>query len=376
MTLFSRFSVYSLAGTISLMSLLALPAMIGILVDESPLSEAQAGWTASIRFFGGAVIAFVMAFRMHSLDLRKTAILSFILAAVGDAASGYITHLPVFFMSVQFVTGIAAGAAYTAIIAAFARERHVDRGYGMFITLQFLVSGLSLYLLPVFSSVLSVSGMFLIFAVLSLAGEGLSRNLPERVIRGVASRPQRSELKVLMARATLFGALGFAIFEAANTAQFTYVERFAVSLGLSDHELGLAMLVGSLAGIPGAFVIVLTGSRFGRVGPLTLGMVIAITGLWVLVGATQFSEYMTGSILLGFSWAFCLPFIQGLLASMDSHGSAVAAGSGASTIGGAAGPALAAIIVGTESYQGVFYFAMGLFLFALLSFFLSYSESK
>jgi predicted MFS family arabinose efflux permease len=270
MTLFSRFSVYSLAGTISLMSLLALPAMIGILVDESPLSETQAGWTASIRFFGGAVIAFVMAFRMHSLDLRKTAILSFILAALGDAASGYITHLPVFFMSVQFVTGIAAGAAYTAIIAAFARERHVDRGYGMFITLQFLVSGLSLYLLPVFSSVLSVSGMFLIFAVLSLAGAGLSRNLPERVTRGVASRPQRSELKVLMARATLFGALGFAIFEAANTAQFTYVERFAVSLGLSDHELGLAMLVGSLAGIPGAFVIVLTGSRFGRVGPLTL----------------------------------------------------------------------------------------------------------
>jgi hypothetical protein len=55
-----------------------------------------------------------------------------------------------------------------------------------------------------------------------------------------------------------------------------------------------------------------------------------------LIGVTQFSEYMTGSILLGFSWAFCLPFIQGLLASMDSHGSAVAAVSGASTIGGAA----------------------------------------
>lgn len=95
-----------------------------------------------------------------------------------------------------------------------------------------------------------------------------------------------------------------------------------------------------------------------------------------LIGATQFSEYMTGSILLGFSWAFCLPFIQGLLASMDSHGSAVASVSGASTIGGAAGPALATIVVGTESYQRIFYFAMGLFLFSLLSFFLSYSESK
>ena len=67
------FCIYSVIGTISILPLLILPAMIGILVDQSALSESFAGWSASVNFFGGALIAILMAFRMHRLDLRKTA---------------------------------------------------------------------------------------------------------------------------------------------------------------------------------------------------------------------------------------------------------------------------------------------------------------
>jgi MFS family permease len=373
-SLVKRFSIYSLAGTISLMSLLVLPAMVGVLVDESPLTEAQAGLAASAGFFGAAAIAFVMAFHMHGLNLRKTAMVAFALAAVGDAACGFIVDQAGLFMAARFVTGVAGGAAYTAILAAFARERHVDRGYGMFITLQFIVSGLGLYLLPVYGGWLNVTGMYLVFAGLDLVGLIFSHWLPGQARLPSAGKPLKSELRVLLMRATVLGTLGFALFEAANTAQFTYVERYGVALSLSDHQVGLAMLVGSLAGIPGAFTIVLTGSRYGRFGPLALGMAIALAGLSVLISANDFSTFMAGSVLLGFSWAFCLPFIQGLLASLDRHGSAVAAGSAASTVGGAAAPGVAALIVSHGNYHGVFYFAMALFLLALASFFFSTRE--
>ena len=43
MNLVSRFGIYSIAGTITLMPLLVLPALVGVLVDESTLSEVQAG---------------------------------------------------------------------------------------------------------------------------------------------------------------------------------------------------------------------------------------------------------------------------------------------------------------------------------------------
>ena len=52
-----RFGLLSVIGSITLMPLLVLPAMVGTLIDETTLTEAQAGWSASLNFFGGAIIA-------------------------------------------------------------------------------------------------------------------------------------------------------------------------------------------------------------------------------------------------------------------------------------------------------------------------------
>ena len=275
------------------------------------------------------------------------------------------------FLLIRLVAGIGAGAAYTVVVAAFARLPDVDRGYGLFVTLQFIVSGLGLYALPVYSEVLGVEGMFLSIAALDVTGLAMTRFLPGRAIDAPGFSGLKTELHVLLAWATLLGALGFAIFEAANTAQFTYVERLGVSLALTDQQVGSALLIASLAGIPGAFVIVLLGSRFGRVAPLTLGIALSICGLLTLITGDSFASYLLGTSLMGFSWAFCLPYIQGLLAELDPHGSAVAAGSASSTIGGSIGPGLAALAVGGGSYTRVLGLSICLLLAALASFWLA-----
>jgi predicted MFS family arabinose efflux permease len=370
MTLLHRFGIYSLIGTISLMPLLVLPAMIGTLVDEAALTEAQAGWSASLNFFGGAAAALFLALRMHRLDLRRVAILAFAVAALGDLASAFLGNNATLFLPIRLFAGIGAGAAYTVAVAAFARLPDVDRGYGLFVTLQFIVSGLGLYILPLYSEALGVEGMFLSIAALDVAGLALTRFLPGRAIAGPARSGMKTELHVLLAWATLLGALGFAIFEAANTAQFTYIERLGVSLALTDQQIGSALLIASLAGIPGAFTIVLLGGRFGRMAPLTFGISLSICGLLALITGTSFGSYLVGASLLGFSWAFCLPYIQGLLAELDPHGSAVAAGAASSTIGGSIGPGLAALVVGA-SYTRVFLLAICLLLAALASFWLA-----
>ena len=358
------FCIYSVIGTISILPLLILPAMIGILVDQSALSESFAGWSASMNFFGGALIAILMAFRMHRLDLRKTATVALALAALADVASGLTPQLAPWFLAARFLAGIGAGAAYTAAVASFARFENVDRGYGIFVALQFVVSGIGLYVLPVYSAHLSVSGMFLLIAAMDILALMLARFLPGKAIDSWVGPERRSEFKVLFAAATLFGLLGFGLFEAANTAQFTYVERLGVSLGYSDQQIGTTLLIASLIGIPGAFSIVFLGSRFGRMGPLACGIGVAIAGLVILTSTEQVWLYLLGSSCLGFSWAFCLPYIQGLMAALDPNGSAVAAGSFASTIGGAAGPGLAALLVTDGSYQRVFVAAIALFLVA------------
>jgi predicted MFS family arabinose efflux permease len=368
--LYWRFSVYAVLGCLTLLNLLVLPAMVGVLADHTLLTEAQSGWAASVNFLAASMVALFMALRMHRLHLRHVAIAGLLLAAASDVASAYAADSLDSFLACRFMAGMGTGAAYTVVVAAFARLPEVDRGYGVFITLQFIVSGLGLYILPVYSANIGFSGMFFAFAALEIAAVVLCLSLPGKPALSEshdAHIPRRTELQVLLAASTLLGVLGFAVFEAANVAQFTYVERLGAALDLNDHQIGLVLGIGSLAGIPGAFAIVLMGRRFGRIKPLSLGIVLAITGLLLLIKTDAFALYLAGSCLLGFSWAFCLPYIQGLLAGLDSGGSAVAAGAATSTVGGAIGPGLAALFVGDGLYDRVFVMTIVLFIAAWLS---------
>jgi len=363
------FGILSLAGTASLMPLLVLPAMVGVLVDESDLSEAFAGACASANFAGSSLVAMLLAFRMHHINLRRAATFAFVLAAAMDAVSAFSADRHALFLLARFAAGIGSGAAYTCVVAAFARYDDADRGYGLFVTLQFIVSGLGLYALPVHASALGTEGMFLAIAGIELLALSLVRHLPGKaVVEPGPGAPGALERGVLLAPITILAVLSFGLYEAANNAQFTYVERLGVSIALSDHQIGSSLLIASLAGIPGAFVTVVVGERLGRAAPLTFGVALSVVGLLLLMWADGFVPYLIGSSCMGFTWAFCLPFIQGLMASLDRKGSAVAAGASLSTIGDAAGPGLAAWIVANGQYRDVFSAAIVLLALAWLGF--------
>jgi predicted MFS family arabinose efflux permease len=365
---FSRFCAYSVIGTVTLMPLLVLPAMVGVLVDDTGMSESFAGWVASANFSGGALIGLLIALRIHRLDLKRTAAIGLAIAIGLDTLSAFVVTPHAGFLLLRFMTGLAAGAAHVAALSAFARHDDVDRGYGMFVTLQFIVSGLGLYVLPVYSEQLGVTGMYLMFAVLQAIALLLLGSMPGKASDGWTDEQPRSEVAVLLGMITIVAMLGYGMFEAANTAQFTYVERLGVSVDFTGQQIGTALMIASLIGIPGAFTIVIIGDRFGRVGPLAFGVSVAIAGLALLITTRSFAGYFAASCCLGFSWAFCLPYFQSLMATLDRHGSAIAAGSSAATIGGALGPGIAALIVGDGFYQRVFMMSIALFIVAIACF--------
>ncbi|MCP4302529.1 MAG: MFS transporter, partial [Gammaproteobacteria bacterium] len=142
-----------------------------------------------------------------------------------------------------------------------------------------------------------------------------------------------------------------------------------VALEISDQKVGFSLLIASLIGIPGAFSIVIFGQRFGTLAPLTFGIAIAMGGLTILLNSESYAAYFIGSCCMGFSWAFCLPFIQSLLAAIDRRGSAIAAGTSFSTFGSALGPGMAAVVVAGGNYRNVFLLSIGLFVVTLLAFF-------
>ena len=366
-----QFSVYSVIGTVSFLPLLVLPAMVGVLVDEAALPESFSGWAASTNFFGFALVALLMAFQMHRVDLRRMATVGLAMALVADIVSAYFAAPTAAFLLIRFITGSANGAAQIAALSAVARLDDAERGFGLVTTLQFSVAALGCYILPIYSAELGATGMFLLFAACDLLALTLARHLPGRAIDEPASTQRRSERSILFSAGTLLALLGYGMFEAANTAQYTYLGRLGVAHAFSDHEVGTALMVASLAGIPGAFTIIVVGRRFGTIGPLAFGIGIAILGLVILISRGEFAWYLMAGICLGFSWAFCLPFIQSVMASLDPNGSAIAAGSAAGAVGVAAGPGLAAGVVGAGRYEHVFMVAIALLIVSIAGFFIS-----
>ncbi len=364
-----HFAAFSIIGTVALMPLLVLPAMIGVLVDNAGMSEASAGWSASVHFLASAVVGLVMAVRVHHVNLRRVATLALVLAIVADIGSGLTAGDTAAFFVARLVAGLMLGAAYVASVASFARFDGYERGFGLFVTLQFSVSGLGLYIVPVYADDLGAMGLFGLFAVMDAIALLLARRLPAETAAPVGTRKSASELRLLLTAAAMLAIVGFAVFEAANNAQFAYIERFGVALAISDQKVGVALLLASLIGIPGAFSIVIVGQRFGTLGPLVLGIAIAIAGLLVLLSADSYAAYLFGGCCMGFSWAFCLPFIQSLLATIDRKGSAISAGTSLSTFGSAMGPGLAAMVVGGGKYANVFMLSIGLFVITLTLFF-------
>ena len=366
-----QFAAFSVIGTVALMPLLVLPAMVGVLVDNAGMSDSSAGWSASVNFMSSAVIGILMALRIHHLNLRQVATVALVIAVAADVASAVTAGNSLPFFLARSMAGLALGATYVAAVSAFARFDAYERGFGLYVTLQFIVSGLGLYVVPVYADQMGAAGLFSGFAILDALALILARHLPADKATDTVEHDSGSEMKVLLTASAMLAVVGFAGFEAANNAQFTYVERFGVFLEISDQQIGFSLLIASLVGIPGAFSIVLVGQRFGTLGPLVFGMLVAIAGLVILVNSERYATYFLGSCFMGFSWAFCLPFIQSLLASIDRKGSAIAAGTSFSTLGSAVGPGLAAIVVVGEQYINVFLMSIGIFVATLLAFFLA-----
>ena len=370
------FAAFSVIGTVTLMPLLVLPAMVGVLVDNAAMSESSAGFSASANFLASAIVGLILSVRMHHINLRQISTIVFSIAIFTDVASAYTAGNSMTFFAARIGSGLMLGVAYAASVAAFARVDGYERGFGLFVTIQFIVSGIGLYVVPVYADVLGAKGLFLLFAVGDVIALMLTRYLPSEIVATHKQKKGLSEVAVLFKHSALLAIVGFAIFEAANNAQFAFIERFGVALELSDHDIGVSLLVASLIGIPGAFCIVLAGNRFGTLQPLMFGIAIGIVGMVVLINATTYPWYFFGSCCMGFSWAFCLPFIQSLLAAIDRRGSAIAAGSSFSTLGSAAGPGIAAIIVVGGRYSSVFLFSIALFVVTIALFVLAEKMRK
>ncbi len=334
------------------MPLLVLPVMVGSFVDNLGMTQSAAGWTASAGFLGGAAGAMLFALRIHHLDLRKIALAGLIVMTLSDAASMIAVSLPGWiFLVLRFSSGFGSAAVYAAVMTTYARRSEPDRAYGLFMAIQFSFSALGLFFLPSIMPELGITGLFAVFALLDLAALSVLSRLPYRHERLGRVPGAPMEWHVLMARTSVACLFGIGMFEAYNMAQFTYVERMGQSLGLDGGEIGLALGVSALLGIPGGFGVTWLGARFGHFKPIAVAIAAQAFALLLLLYGSGMPSYFIALCFLGFSWGFTLPYFQAIEADLDRGGTVVVAGGFATGFAGFIGPATAASLVRPGDYS-------------------------
>ena len=349
----------SILGAISLLPLLILPVMVGALVDDVGFTESEAGWVTAIFFVGSAIAALVIGLRIRHLDPLKLATFGLLMLVVFDATAILVSQLPVWlFLVTRFLAGVGSACAYAAVMASIASTSVPERGYGIFMAIQFLVSALGFYGLPWLLLYVGVEGLYFTLA----AAAGLALLLRSSVVhRESVVHDAAIELHTLLKPAAILVLLGIGVFEIANMLWYTYSERIGVSVGLSDYRVGEILGFASLLGIPAALGVAWLGDRLGQLMPLLfLASVGIVFSAWLLGDPGQLT-YRTSIYLLNCVWAAGLPYFQALAARLDPGGSIVVVCGFFTANADFIGPAMAAVFVDYGGYGLVLTGAMGFY---------------
>ncbi len=349
----------SVLGSIAVLPILILPALVGALVDYALFTEAEAGWVVAVGFAGSALGAIATGLRIQHLDPRMLAVVGLITLAIFDALSMLVNQLPVWmFVTFRFISGIGGAVAYAAVMASIAASSIPERGYGIFMAFQFGISAIGLYGLPLVLADIGIVGTFLLMA----AAAALSLTLQNAVIhRSVVVEDAVIEFHRLIKPAAILAMLGIGFYEAANFMYYTYSDRIGVAYALPSYRIGEILGVSSLLGIPAALIVVWIADRFGQLRPLLFALSLSIGAIVSLLFPAGTTTYIASMYVLGFAWSFGLSFFYALEARLDPGGSVVVVGGFFTATGSVAGPALAATLVAPDSYDRVLITAIAVY---------------
>ena len=126
------------------------------------------------------------------------------------------------------ITTIANIAVYTSI----ASLKNYERGYGLFVLMQYSLSGIGLYYLILYADFLGAQGLYLFLASLNFIALLMIRSFPDLKPEPSPNRDSISELKLLFTGVAFLAVVGFGIHEMSGVAQFTYIERIGANISI------------------------------------------------------------------------------------------------------------------------------------------------
>jgi predicted MFS family arabinose efflux permease len=329
-----------------------MPALVDGLIEGLGFSNREAGFVGSANVYGAAAGAFSAVFVVKRINWRFASVILLFGLMAFDFSSMFITNANVL-IGTRFVHGCIGGLLVGIGFAVISRTTHADRTFGYLLTIQFGLGGLGLIYLPGLVPQFGTTALFLSLVTFSfvtlLMLPFLSDYPPKEAVKVTTARANHKKLAALALVATF-------LFQAANMGIYA----FAIGIGkhamLETSFISGALGIAAWIAIAGSVLVILMSTKFGRLIPVGIAIVLTAIGIWLLhfsdvkPGGWETSVYWWSNVLVGITWAFVISYLLGMCSEFDSTGQMAALGGFASKMGLASGPAVAAMVVGQNNY--------------------------
>jgi MFS family permease len=325
------------------------PGFVQGMVQYLGFDDRAAGHVASAEMFGIAATTVALTFAAHRVNWRLVVLISLLTMAVTNALSTVVTELTAF-AALRFVAGLGAGGLISLSFGAIGLTSQPDRNFGYLIMWVLTYGALALWLMPTAYALTGLDGVLWFFALFPLITLPWLKYFP---VTGENVAQVEKDAVDLAGAAKSCALAAMFLYFLAQGVVWAYLFLIGLAGGLTEQQVANGLTISQFAGIVGALGAALSAGRYGRVGPLLLGILGGTTTLYFLVGHFSATWYLVAVSVYNLAWNFTHPYLLGAMASFDRRGRVVVYAVAMQMLGLAIGPSLAASVIEEGYYANV-----------------------
>lgn len=345
------YALFALLATAGFFYVNIMAAIVDGLVTGLGFSNTEAGIVGSANIYGASVGSLIAVFIVRHLPWRRTLFILLCALLCIDLASIAIDQVTLL-TAVRAVHGLIGGMAVGVTYSAMARTRSPDRAFGMLLMVQFGLGGLGVMFLPQLVPEYGARILFLVLAGVTTAALLATFAIPpidarERTQNNATHPPLESSRRWTAG----FTLLAMFLFQAGNMALAAFIIGLGGHFGLQRDFISLALGWATWIGAVGAILVIVLGTRMGRMRPLLVALLLTLIGNAAFWWSANQTWFFLANIGTAVTWSFVVPYLFGMLSRLDPSGRLATLGGFLSKLGLASGPLAAGLLLHSGSYR-------------------------
>jgi len=333
---------------------LLLPLLVGATVDSLGFTSRQAGLMSAAMMLAAAISAVSAIFWVRRVNWRiaaaatlGTSLLGYFLAIAADGFAAFVLALA--------LIGLSGGCTYSLLLTIFSDTENPERSFGFTLAVQVSFQVIGLLLVPSLTDAGGIDALLALLAGLNVLALVSVWWLPA-MGRAVKQAPVWD---AVFKPGPLLGLMGCFFFFFNIGCYWTYIELIGRAGGLESQAMATALAGGVSVGVLGALSAPWLGRKIGAQGLVIACALGTILSIGMLLSEMNLIVFAASAGLYNYVWNASLAYQYAIVNAADVTGRSVAATPAFHAIGGAAGPATAAMFISGQDFTVVYLLISG-----------------